>query len=157
MPTLIFRQEKRANGDAQLVLVREDGSSTFGAFGPVDGYGPVHDLTHYVIEQTLGLSDGFLGLVAGGWEISDFEVKGTGKRLPQEAFFAENAAGELSRQILMRQVSSLEDYLWVLDTQIAKAGVPYQRPQITQAQFDQIVERIRGEWARWRDLPPNGT
>jgi len=157
MPTLTFRLKKRANADAKIILIREDGSETHGEFGPADGYGPVHDLTHYTIEQTLDFGDGFLGLVAGGWEISDFEVKGTAKRLPPEALFAENAAGELSRQLLMRQVSSLEDYLWVLDTQIAKAGANYTRPEITQSQFDAIIERIRAEWLKWRELPPNGT
>ena len=157
MPSLTFRIKKRADADAQLILVREDGSATFGPFGPADGYGPVHDLTHYAIEQTLGLSEGFLGLVASGWEIGDFEVKGMASRLPGDAFFAEHAAGELSRQLLMRQVSSLEDYLWVLDTQISKASSEYRRPEITQEQFDMIIERIRAEWAKWRALPPNGT
>jgi hypothetical protein len=157
MPTLTFRIKKRADADAQLILVREDGSQTYGPFGPADGYGPVHDLTHYVIESTLGLGDGFLGLVAGGWEIKDFEVKGMSKRLSAEAYFAENAAGELSRQLLMRQVSTVEDFLWVLDTQMAKAGSDYRRPEITQQQFDVIVERIRFEWTKWRELPPNGT
>src|ERR1043166_9613913 len=157
MPSLTFRIKKRADADAQLILVREDGSQTYGPFGPADGYGPVHDLTHYVIESTLGLGDGFLGLVAGGWEIKDFEVKGMAKRLPPEALFAENAAGELSRQLLMRQVSSVEDFLWVLYMQIAKSGVPYARPEITQQQFDGIVVRIRAERAKWRELPPHGT
>ena len=83
MPTLTFRIKKRPDASAVLVLVREDGSSTAGSIGPPNGYGPVHDLAHYVVERTLGLSEGFLGLVASGWEIADFERKGIAKQLPE--------------------------------------------------------------------------
>src|SRR4051812_23573535 len=106
MPTLTFQLKKRADARAQLVLIRDDGTTTRARVGPAEGYGPVHDLTHYAIEQTLGLSEGFLGLVASGWEISDFEVKGTARILPPEAVVAEVAAGELSRQIVTTQVTS---------------------------------------------------
>jgi hypothetical protein len=116
VPELTFRIKKRRDADALLVLVREDGSTTTNSIGRPDGYGPVHDLCHYVIESTLGLSEGFLGLVASGWEISDFEVKGTVRRLPVEAFLAECAAGELSRQAMMWQYSSAEDFVWAVKT-----------------------------------------
>jgi hypothetical protein len=156
MPSLTFRLKKRADADAQLTLVREDGSHTSGPVGSADGYFPVHDLTHYVIEQTLGLSDGFLGLVASGWEIKDFEVKGTAKLLLPETLFAENAAGELSRQILMREPSSAEDLMWVIDTKLQQ-HMGYKAPVITEELLGQIRARIHGEWRRWRELPPNGT
>lgn len=157
MPILTLQLRKRADAKSQLVLIREDGSHTVGTIGPEDGYGPVHDLTHYVIEQTLGLDEGFLGLCASGWEISDFEVKGTAARLPPEAFFAEVAAGELSRQLAMDQVSSLADFLWAIDLTLGPQAPGYARPSIDEAQFATIVGRIRAEWARWRELPPNGT
>src|SRR5215208_3049978 len=114
MPTLTLRFHRRADAAAQLVLVREDGTHTAGAIGPGDGYGPVHDMTHYVVERTLGLSEGFLGLVASGWAISDFEVRGTARRLPDDAVVAEVAAGELSRQEMMGQYSSAEDFVWAV-------------------------------------------
>jgi hypothetical protein len=157
MPTLTFRLKKRADANAQLTLVREDGSHTSGPVGSADGYFPVHDLTHYVIEQTLGLSEGFLGLVASGWEIKDFEVKGTAKLLSAETLFAENAAGELSRQILMRQPSSAEDLMWVIRTQLKQHSADYEPPVITEELLSTINARIHGEWRRWRELPPNGT
>jgi hypothetical protein len=157
MPTVIFRLKKRADANAQLTLVREDGSHTSGAVGSADGYFPVHDLTHYVIEQTLGLSEGFLGLVASGWEIKDFEVKGTAKLLSAETLFAESAAGELSRQILMRQPSSGEDLMWVIDTTLKGLPPGSDRPVFTETLLAQIRARITEEWQRWRELPPNGT
>ena len=157
MPRLTFQLRKRADAKSQLVLTREDGSHTIGTIGPADGYGPVHDLTHYAIEQTLGLSEGFLGLCASGWEIADFEVKGTAARLPREAVFAEFAAGELSRQLLTRQVTSLEDFLWAVDLSMKQQPGTLDRPHITQEQFDSIHALIAAEWKRWREVPANGT
>ena len=157
MPKLTFELKKRADAKAQLVLIREDGSHTVGTIGPADGFGPVHDLTHFAIESTLGLDEGFLGMCASGWEIGDFEVKGTASKLPREAVFAEIAAGELSRQLVMRQVSSLADFLWAIDLSLNKQEDGFQRPEITERQFATILARINEEWGRWRALPPNGT
>lgn len=156
MPSLIFRLKKRADAQAQLTLVRDDGTFSTGPVGSADGYFPVHDLTHYAVEQTLGLSEGFLGLVASGWEIHDFEVKGTAKRLSAETQFAETAAGELSRQILMRQPSSLEDFVWAVETKVQQHSPGFSRP-LNEAQFAAIRETVSTEWRRWRELPPNGT
>jgi hypothetical protein len=157
MPTLLFRLKKRADANAQLTLIREDGTYSSGAVGPAEGYMPVHDITHYVIEQTLGLSEGFLGLVASGWEINDFGVKGTAKLLSSETMFAENAAGELSRQMLMREPSSAEDFMWVIDVKLQQHSPGYKGPVFTKELLEQIRTRIREEWVRWRELPPNGT
>jgi hypothetical protein len=157
VPSLKFQLRKRADAKAQLVLTRDDGTFTSGAIGPAEGYFPMHDLTHYAIEQTLGLDEGFLGLCASGWDIGDFEVKGTAAKLPGEAVFAEVAAGELSRQLATHQVSSLEDFLWAVDLTLGQQAAGYVRPAVSAPQFEAILERIRVEWARWRALPPNDT
>lgn len=157
MPRSIFHLKKRADAKAQLILIREDGTHTGGSIGPADGYGPVHDLTHYAIERILALDEGFLGLCASGWEIADFEVKGTAARLPPEAFFAEVAAGELSRQILTNQVTSLEDYLWAIDLTLKREPGSFARPPVDEQQFAAIHAMIAEQWERWRQLAPNGT
>jgi hypothetical protein len=157
VPKLTFELKKRADAKAQLVLIREDGSHTAGTIGPAGGFGPVHDLTHFAIESTLGLDEGFLGMCASGWEIGDFEVKGTASKLPAEAVFAEIAAGELSRQLAMRQVSSLADFLWAIDLSLGKKADGFHRPEITEEQFATILARINEEWTRWRALAPNET
>jgi hypothetical protein len=140
-----------------LVLVREDGSSTSGSIGPPGGYGPVHDLAHYVVERTLGLSEGFLGLVASGWAIRDFEVKGTAKRLPAEAILAEVAAGEMSRQSMMWQWSSAEDYAWAVETTVRQSLPDYALPTITHDTFDGMRTELLQLRQRWNDLAPGET
>lgn len=157
MTTLTVRFKKRPDASAILTLVRADGSSTSGAIGPPDGYGPVHDLAHFVVERSLGLSKGFLGLVASGWEIRDFEVKGTAKTLPAEAILAEVAAGEMSRQAMMWQWSSAEDYVWAVETTVQKSQPNYALPTITDDMFEAMRVELLGLRQRWNQLAPGET
>jgi hypothetical protein len=157
MPTLTFRIKKCLDANAILVLVREDGSSTSGSIGPPGGYGPVHDLAHYVVERTLGLSEGFLGLVASGWEIADFEVKGTAKRLPAEAVLAEVAAGELSRQAMMWQWSSAEDYVWAVETTVRKSQPDYRLSAFSDDRFEEMRVELLHLRQQWNQLAPGET
>jgi hypothetical protein len=157
MPTLTFRIKKRFDASSVLVLVREDGSSTTGSIGPPDGYGPVHDLAHYVVERTLGLSEGFLGLVASGWDIRDFEVKGAAKRLPADAILAEVSAGELSRQAMMWQWSSAEDYAWAVEMTVRRSQPEFALPAITDEMFEGMRAELLELRHRWNQLAPGET
>jgi hypothetical protein len=157
MTTLTVRFKKRPDASAMLTLVRADGSSSSGAIGPPDGYGPVHDLAHYVVERALGLTKGFLGLVASGWEIRDFEVRGTAKALPVEAVLAEVAAGEISRQAMMWQWSSAEDYAWAVETTVHGSQPDYALPAITEDTFDAMRTELLGLRQRWNQLAPGET
>jgi hypothetical protein len=157
MLTLTFRIKKRPDASAMLVLVRGDGTWTSGPIGPAQGYGPVHDLAHYVVECTLGLNEGFLGLVASGWEIGDFEAKGAAGRLPGEAIFAESAAGELSRQAMMWQWSSAEDYAWAVGTYMKQSRPDYTPPAITTDTFEEMRAQLLALRQRWNQLQPGET
>jgi hypothetical protein len=157
MPNLTFRIKKRPDASAVLVLVREDGSSTSGSIGPPNGYGPVHDLAHYVVERALDLSQGFLGLVASGWDIRDFEEKGLARRLPAEALLAEVAAGEMSRQAIMWQWSSAEDYVWAVETTVRKSQPDYDLPAITHDRFEEMCAELLELRRRWNQLAPGET
>jgi hypothetical protein len=157
MPTLTFRIKKRPDTSAMLVLVREDGSSTTGSIGPPGGYGPVHDLAHYVVERALGLSEGFLGLVASGWDIRDFEQKGAARRLPAEAILAEVAAGEMSRQAMMWQWSSAEDYAWAVETTVRKSQPECTLPAITHDMFEGMRAELLELRQRWNQVAPGET
>jgi len=157
MKTLTFRIKKRPDTTAILTLVRADGSSTSGAIGPPNGYGPVHDLAHLVVERTFGLTEGFLGLVASGWDIRDFEAKGAASRLPAEAVLAEVAAGEMSRQAITWQWSSAEDYSWAVETTVRKSQPDYPLPVITQELFEGMRSELLELRHRWNQLAPGET
>jgi hypothetical protein len=157
MLNLTFRIKKRPDASAVLVLVREDGTWTAGPIGPAHSYGPVHDLAHYVVERTLGLREGFLGLVASGWEIRDFEATGAAERLPGEAIFAESAAGELSRQAMTWQWSSAEDYGWAVATYMKQSRPEYSPREITSDTFEGMRTELLELRQRWNQLQPGET
>ncbi len=66
-----------------MTAVRGDGSSTTAQIDQAVGFGPVHDFVHYVVESQFGIKKGFLGLLASGWSIADFN-KGVVDRMTRE-------------------------------------------------------------------------
>ena len=93
---LTLRLKKKPDG-AVVTFVRPDGTATTSRLGQ-GGFGAVHDLTHYAVESTLRLRHGFLGLVADGWNLADFEVKHANRRFPDEASSpTRSSAGRKSR------------------------------------------------------------
>lgn len=72
-PALNIRIKKNADGSAALTLTRADGSVTWQRQeGPHGRFFPLHDLTHYAVETVLRHERGFYGMVASGWDISDW-------------------------------------------------------------------------------------
>ena len=94
MPDLLIRIKKKTDGSAALSCVRADGSTTWQRQDGQQGrFFPLHDLTHYAVESVLGFHNAFFGLLASGWDISDFEKKEMRTRMPGEALLAELIVG----------------------------------------------------------------
>jgi hypothetical protein len=73
MPDLLIRIKKKTDGAAALSCQRADGSVTWQRQEGRQGrFFPIHDLTHYAVETVLGHRRGFYGLVAEGWNVTDF-------------------------------------------------------------------------------------
>jgi hypothetical protein len=102
MPELLIRLKRAADGSAALTCVRADGSRTWqrqtGALGAAF---PAHDLTHYAVETALGFRHGFYGLIAGGWEITDFAAPYPQGPIPAEAREVDLLVGVFDTQRLM--------------------------------------------------------
>ncbi len=100
MPDLLIRIKRATDGSAALTCVRADGSVTWQRqLGRLGAFFPTHDLTHYAVETTLGYHEGFFGLIADGWEISDFETaKGD---IPRQAREAELVVGVFEMELRM--------------------------------------------------------
>jgi hypothetical protein len=94
MADLTIRLKRHADGSASITCTRADGTVTWqrqkGKLGVVF---PPHDLTHYVVETTLGYRHGFYGLIAEGWDISDFAVPWPRGPVPPEATEVELIVG----------------------------------------------------------------
>ena len=85
------------------------------------------------------------------------EVKGTAKTLPAEAVVAEVAAGEMSRQAMMWQWSSAEDYVWAVETTVQKSQPNYALPTITDDMFEAMRVKLLGLRQHWNQLAPGET
>lgn len=148
--------KKAKDGRPTVSFLRADGSSTTGRLGSGD-FGPVHDLTHYAVESTLGLTGGFYGLLAAGWNIPDFEVKGTGRRLADEAIVAECIVGQLTNAVFGGTAVTTENFNWLVSAAVRAmrpAAVP---PVVDDATFRTLRERLATLLDRWRALPPGET
>jgi hypothetical protein len=148
--------KKAKDGRPAVTFVRDDGSRTSGRLGAGD-FGPVHDLTHYAVETTLGLRHGFYGLLAQGWNIPDFEAKGAGRRLPDEAIAAECIVGQLTNVVFGGQEVTTADFTWLVREAVVALRPAAAVPAIDDTAFRALRERLAVLLARWHALPPGGT
>ena len=104
---LVIRIKKSADGRSSLSCTRADGTTTWQSMKNAQaGFFPRHDLTHYAVETVLGHRKGFYGLVASGWDLTDFGTPWPRGPLPGESVLpemivgfldVERASGELAR------------------------------------------------------------
>lgn len=153
---MLVRLKKAKDAAPTVTFVRADGSSTTGRLGSGE-FGPAHDLAHYAVETTLGLSQGFYGLMAAGWDIADFGIKGTGPRLPAESIVTECLVGQLSNVVFARQEITAEDFNWL----VHQAATALRPGAIIPALDEDTLRLLRARFgsllARWRELPPGDT
>ena len=94
LPKLNSRLKRHPDGSASIALTRADGTVTWQRQkGSLAMVFPSHDLTHFAVEQTLGYRGAFYGLVADGWEISDFALPWPRGPIPDEAREVELVVG----------------------------------------------------------------
>ena len=153
---LRIRLKKRAEAPVALTLVRRDGSVTLGRIGGAEGYGPVHDLGHYVVEQMLGIPDAFLGLTAAGWSLEAFE-RDAADRVPDAAVWAECWAGELSREVLAGQPLDAAEFNATVADAVSRTRPHAPPPPITAEQLEAMRMALEALWAEWKALPVGET
>jgi hypothetical protein len=157
MPELLIRIKKKTDGAAALSCVRADGSTTWQRQqGKLGKFFPLHDLTHYVVETVFGFRRAFYGLLAEGWDISDFGLPERKPHIPGEAtlvelivgfFDLERATGERPTAVELnaRIVSHYADRGQTTGFRMTEAQVA-------------SVRALRSElFDRWRALPAGET
>jgi hypothetical protein len=98
---IVIRIKKGADGRTSLSCTRADGTTTWQRLeGGQARFFPRHDLTHYAVETVLEIRNGFYGLVAAGWDLSDFGSPWPRGKIPPEANLSEIIVGffDLERQ-----------------------------------------------------------
>jgi hypothetical protein len=97
MSRLRIKFTKRTDGGYVIACTRPDGSVTWQR-GTTAAFFPVHDLTHYAVETELKHKRGFFGLLAEGWDFTDFSSDWPRGRIPADAEPAELIVGLLDSE-----------------------------------------------------------
>ena len=153
MPPLRIELKKGRGGPDSLAIVRADGSRTWER---VQAAIAVHDLVHFVVEREFRMRQGFYGLVASGWSITDFYDKEKARALPPGAMRAEHLVAFFWRELGQPEEPDLAAFHAAIEAQNAREpGLDLPRP--TQEQLYRIRAEVRELAARWRALPPGET
>ena len=154
MPELLIRIKKKSDGSAALTAVRADGSTTWQRQdGQLGRFFPLHDLTHYAVETVLGFRRAFFGLLADGWDLSDFGKQSSKELQQDEAGLAELIVGffDLERATgVIENADALEEKL---RTYYEQRGIPRPARRISDREISRIRECRAELFARWRALP----
>src|ERR1041384_333645 len=154
MPELLIRIKKKTDGSAALSCLREDGTVTWqrqeGALGR---FFPIHDLTHYAVETILGHRKGFYGLVADGWDLSDF---GKRRDLPHDLDPSELIVGFFDAERAGGVEWTAEDFNEKIRLYCQQHEIPGSY-RLTDADLTRIRDERQGLISRWRLLPAGET
>jgi hypothetical protein len=155
MPDLLIRIKKKTDGAAALSCVRADGTTTWQRQeGQLGRFFPLHDLTHYAVESVLGLPRAFYGLLAEGWDITDFGKPGTKERIPSDATFAELIVGYFDLERATSGIGNAEEFNEKVDAYYRDRGLSTTPLRLSDEQLGRI-RQLRAElFVRWSALPP---
>src|SRR4051812_48917305 len=124
MPDLVIRIKKNRDGTVAFTLTRADGTTTWQKQTGLQGaFFPRHDLTHYAVETVLGHRRGFYGLVAEGWNLTDFGHPWPRGRMPADTDPSELIVGMLDLERGTRHPFAAADLIDKITTLRLDAGV----------------------------------
>jgi hypothetical protein len=134
---------KRFDGSGVLICTREDGTTTWQKQTRLHAaHFALHDLTHYVVENSLGYRRGFFGLIAEGWDMEDTGGKGSRGALPAEVI-------EVERIVGLFDAERGSGVLWT-----AQEFNDFSPRVLTNEQIQNIRARRADLFRRWFDIAP---
>jgi hypothetical protein len=165
MPDLLIKLKRHPDGTSSLTCVRRDGTSTWqrqpGSLGLVF---PPHDITHYAVETVLGYAHGFYGLIADGWEISDFDKPFPRGPIPEEAREVELIVSffDTERRSFARMTEAefnehAERYVAAQRSRKPGSLGTITAPRLTAPQIDTVRQTRNDVLTRWGRLGPGET
>ena len=116
---------------------------------------PFHDLTHFAVESVLDYRRGFYGLVADGWDLSDFGTPWPRGPLPADLDPVEQVVSALDRSRVTNETLTAD----ALNAELAAWYVQHapeqkQPERISVQQLDRMRELADRLHAQWRSLLP---
>ena len=151
---LRIRLKKNADGSSAQSCTRVDGSVTWqGLRGGTAAFFTRHDLTHVAVETVLRHRLGFYGLLASGWNFSDFTSEWPRGRIPDNADPSELFVGLLDSEHASGVHWSAAEFNQHAERFYANLGAAF-RSQVTDEQLDQVRALLDDLLARWQAVPP---
>ena len=155
MPGLTIRIKKNTDGTAALSCTRADGTVTWQRQQGAQGlFFPRHDLTHYAVETVLAYRSGFYGLIATGWDISDFGPPWPRGRIPEEAGVAELIVSFLDAERASPARWSAADFNDKTALYYRDHKLPNTPPTLTDDDLVRVRQRRAELFAQWEAVSP---
>ncbi|WP_310571881.1 hypothetical protein [Gemmatimonas sp.] len=154
--------KRHADGSASLTCTRRDGSVTWQRLhGPTALVMPIHDLTHFAVETALGFRQGFYGLLAEGWEITDFAKPWPRGPIPDEALVVELLVGLFDAEWRQGEAMTAEAFAvqaaqYVASREAVGKTIPAGRWQLTDSELGRVRAKRDELLARWAAVPAGG-
>jgi hypothetical protein len=151
---IVIRIKKNPDGRTSLSCTRADGTTTWQRVeGGQAAFFPRHDLTHYAVETVLGHRQGFYGLVAAGWNMSDFGSPWPRGRIPAIANLSEMIVGFFDLERQSGEFGLADDLNETIERFCSENSLP--APQrLTEDDLARVRQK-RGElFARWDAVKP---
>jgi hypothetical protein len=154
MPDLTIRIKKKNDGSATLSCTRADGSVTWQRQeGQLGRFFPLHDLTHYCVETVLGFDRAFYGLLAEGWDISDFGKPENRSQDITEGVLVEIIVAMFDLERGTGERGDADDLAAKIASFYVSKGAPPPDIVISQTQVEQIRALRSTLFERWDALP----
>src|SRR3954471_207766 len=152
--SITVRIKKGTDGRTALSCTRAAGTTTWQRQqGGQAAFFPRHDLTHYAVETTLGLREGFFGLVASGWDMSDFGSPWRRGALPPQANVAELIVSFFDLERRTGDRTTAEEINLKIMEYCAEKGLPPRVP-ITEEDVAEVRRKRAELFAKWEAVAP---
>ncbi len=152
--SLTIRIKKGKDGRTALSCIRPDGTTTWQRQeGGQATFFPRHDLTHYAVETTLGFRDSFYGLVASGWELTDFGSPWPKGPLPPNANISELIVGAFDLERRIGELATAEEINQKVGEYCREHSLT-DCPQVTEGDVARVRAKRAELFAKWESVKP---
>ncbi len=150
---MIIALKKRKHKPSTLSCTRTDGSVSW---TKLQRGVETHDLAHFAVETTLGFTGAFYGIIARGFDISDFELPREQRpqtlipaNLPEQAIQTEHIVNLL--QIEFFNSGEDPDFISTLRSALAAKNIRFPE-NLDQYELENIRSRFGELLMQWRSL-----